>query len=52
MNAKRKFRGAGISAIKGEKFADLLQNLSKESEEKRRKQEIADNAKVNPANFK
>ena len=52
MNAKRKFRGAGLRTVQGEKFTDLLQNLTKESEEKRRKQDIADNAKVNPANFR
>ena len=41
-----------MSAVKSEKFTDLLQNLTKVADENRRKQEIADNARVNPANFK
>ena len=52
MNAKSKFRGVGLGAVKRERFTDLLKNLTKEAEENQRKQEIAEQARVNPANFK
>ena len=52
MNAKSKFRGVGLGAVKREQFADLLRSLTKEADEIKKKQEIAEQARVNPANFK
>ena len=52
MNAKSKFRGIGIGAVKRDEFANLLSNLTKEAEENTKKKEIAEQARVNPASFK
>ena len=52
MNAKNKFRGVGLGAVKREKFTDLLKNLKKETEENEKKQQIAEHARVNPSNFR
>ena len=52
MNAKNRFRGIGLGAVKREKFANLLTNMTKEAEENLKKKEIAEQARVNPANFK
>ena len=38
MNAKNKFRGIGLGAVKREKFANLLTNMTKEAEENTKKE--------------
>ena len=52
MNAKSKFRGIGLGAVKREKFANLLTSMTKEAEENTKKKEISEQARINPANFK
>ena len=52
MNAKNRFRGLGLGAVKRDRFASLLTKMTKESEENAKKKEIAEQARVNPANFK
>ena len=52
MNAKSKFRKLGHGSVKGSKFTSLLQNLSKETEEKEaaKKKEIAEQARIGQPN--
>lgn len=52
MNATHRFRAVSRGTVKGEKFANLLTDLTKESQEKARKKEIAEQARVNPVDFK
>ena len=52
MNAKSRFRGFGVGAAKSQQFTNLLSKLKNESEEDAKKKEIAEQARVNPANFK
>ena len=54
MNAKNRFRKLGHGSIQSEKFTNLLQNMSKETEENEaaRKKEIARQARINQANFR
>ena len=52
MNAKNRFRGFGRGAAKSQQFTNLLSKMTKESEENSKKKEIAEQARVNPANFK
>ena len=54
MNAKNRFRKLGHGSVQSEKFNNLLQNMSKETEENEavRKKEIAEQARVNPTNLR
>ena len=52
MNAKSRFKAMGIGAVKRDKFANLLTAMTKETEENTRKKEIAEQAKILPANYK
>ena len=52
MNAKNRFRGFGRGAAKSQQFTNLLSKMTKKSEENSKKKEIAEQARVNPVNFK
>ena len=52
MNAKNIFRGIGLGAVKRDKFANILTNMTREAEENTKKKEISEQARINPANFK
>ena len=54
MNAKNRFRKLGHGSVQSEKFNNLLQNMSKETEENEavRKKEIAEQTRVNPTNLR
>jgi hypothetical protein len=54
MNAKSRFRKLGHGAVQSEKFTNLLQNMSKETEENEasRKKEIAEQARINHSNLR
>ena len=52
MNAKNRFRGFGRGAAKSQQFTNLLSKMTKESEENSKKKVIAEQARVNPTNFK
>ena len=52
MNAKNRFRGFGRGAAKSQQFTNLLSQMKKESEENSNKKEIAEQARVGPANLK
>ena len=54
MNAKSRFRKLGQGSIQSEKFTNLLQNMSKDTEEKEtaRKKEIAEQARISQSNLR
>ena len=52
MNAKNRFRGFGRGAAKSQQFTNLLSKMKKESEGNSKQKAIAEQARVNPANFK
>ena len=54
MNAKNRFRKLGHGSVQSEKITNLLQNMSKETEETEtaRKKEIAEKARINQVNLR
>ena len=54
MNAKNMFRKLGQGFVRRDKFTNLLQTMSRETEEKEaaRKKEIAEQARIDQTNVK